>query len=240
MTETTWRGFRRIDFDFEGRKAILIFPEKPNENKKWLLKTVYFDAFPEFEEDMLHRGWHLAYLENKSRWCVESDLDTKKAFVDFLAEEYGLYKKCVPVGMSCGGLMGVKFAGKYPECVSCMYLDAPALNFLSCPAGLGDSVHNFMEEFTADTGITFKDLLNYREHPIDSKDKLLKNNIPLIIVYGDCDDVVPYDENGGILEKYYRENGGIIETIKKAGAGHHPHGLSDNTPVIEFVEKYSL
>lgn len=239
MTETTWNGFRRIDFDFEGRNAILIFPETPNENKNWLLKTVYFDAFPEFEIDMLKRGWHLVYLENVTRWCVESDLDTKKALVEYLHKEYGLYPKCVPVGMSCGGLMGVKFAAKYPECVSCLYLDAPALNFLSCPAGLGASEHNFMDEFTEALGLTLVDLLNYREHPIDKKEALLKNNIPIIMVYGDADEVVPYAENGAILEKYYRDNGGIMETYGKPGCKHHPHGLENREPIINFVEKHS-
>lgn len=239
MTETVWNGFRRIDFKFDGKNAIIVFPETPNENKNWLLKTVYFDAFPEFEIDMLKRGWHLAYVGNDTRWCTEADLDRKKAFTEYLNKEYGLYPKCVPVGMSCGGLMGVKFAAKYPECVSALYLDAPALNFLSCPAGLGASEHNLMEEFTADLGLTLVDLLNYREHPIDKKEALLKSNMPIIMVYGDSDEVVPYAENGAILEKYYRENGGIIETYGKPGCKHHPHGLDDRTPIINFVEKYS-
>ena len=68
---------------------------------------------------------------------------------------------------------------------------------------------------------------------------LLKANLPIIMVYGDSDDIVPYHENGALLEKYYRENGGTIVTIGKAGCGHHPHGLEDNTPIIEFVEKYA-
>ena len=42
-----------------------------------------------------------------------------------------------------------------------------------------------------------------------------------------------------ILEKYYRENGGIIVSIGKTNCAHHPHGLDDNTPIIEFVEKFS-
>lgn len=60
------------------------------------------------------------------------------------------------------------------------------------------------------------------------------------MVYGDSDDVVPYCENGALLEKYYRENGGVIFTYGKEGCGHHPHGLEDNTPIIEFAEKYCL
>ena len=238
MNETTWNGFRRIDFEFEGREAILVFPKTPNTNKNWLLKTEYFDAFPNFETEMLNRGWHLAFIKNITRWCLDEDLDLKKRFAVYLSEEYGLYKKCVPVGMSCGGLIGSKFAAKHPECVSALYLDAPVMNFLSCPAGLGMAGDDMMQEFIEATGMTLSQLICYREHPIDKMHLLLKNNIPIIMVYGDSDDIVPYSENGAILEKYYRENGGTIVTIGKENCGHHPHGLSDSTPIIEFVEKY--
>ncbi len=239
MQESTWNGFRRLDFEFEGREAILIVPEKTNEKKNWLLKTEYFDAFPSFEIEMVKRGWHLAFIKNVTRWCKDEDLDLKKRFADYLIENYGLYKKCVPVGMSCGGLIGSKFTAKYPEYVSALYLDAPVMNFLSCPAGVGCAGDDMMAEFTNAMGMTLTDLLSYRETPIDKMHILLGNKIPVIMVYGDSDNVVPYHENGYILEKYYRENGGIIETYGKENCGHHPHGLSDNTPIIEFVEKYS-
>ena len=45
---------------------------------------------------------------------------------------------------------------------------------------------------------------------------------------------------GAVLEKYYRENGGIIEAVGKKNCGHHPHGLDDNTPIVEFIEKHSI
>ena len=35
-------------------------------------------------------------------------------------------------------------------------------------------------------------------------------------------------------------NGGTIVAIGKKNCGHHPHGLEDNTPIIEFVERYSV
>ncbi len=238
MTESIWRGFTYVDFSFEGRDAILIFPHKPNHNKNWLLKTEYFDAFPDFEIEMLKRGWHLAFIKNKTRWCLDEDLDLKKRFCEYLTKEYGLYKKCVPVGMSCGGLIGVKFAAKYPEQVSSLYLDAPVMNLLSCPAGLGKADNSLMPEFVQATGMDLAKLICYREHPIDKMHILLKGKIPIILVYGDSDGVVPYDENGFILEKYYRENGGTIMAIGKENCGHHPHGLEDNTPIIDFVQKY--
>lgn len=240
MKETLWNGFRRIDFTFEGREAILVFPRESNDNRNWLFKTEYFDAFAEFEVEMLKRGWHLAYIKNITRWCLDEDVDLKKRFATYLIKEYGLYEKCVPVGLSCGGMIAVKFSAKYPECVSGMYIDAPVMNLLSCPAGLGRAGDDMWQEFLEATGMDMAKLISYSEHPIDKIAILLKNNIPVIMVYGDVDDVVPYEENGEMLEKYYRKNGGVIVTIGKEGCGHHPHGLLDNTPLIEFVEKYSV
>ena len=59
-TKSTWNGFERLDFELNGREAILILPEKSVEGKKWLLKTEYFDAFPAFEIEMVRRGYHPA------------------------------------------------------------------------------------------------------------------------------------------------------------------------------------
>ena len=238
--ETIWNGFKQIIFLFEDREATIVFPERPNENKNWMLKTEYFGAFPDFEIEMLKRGWHLAYIKNVTRWCLDEDLDLKKRFAEYLHEQYGLYHKCVPVGMSCGGMIACKLAAKYPNLISALYLDAPVMNLLSCPADIGIAKSGLLQEFIDATGITLSELTYYREHPIDKIPLLLKNNIPIMLVYGDSDNVVPYHENGAILEKYYRENGGMIEAIGKANCGHHPHGLDDNTPIIKFVEKYSL
>ena len=237
MKESSWNGFKRIDFEFEGKEAIIVFPKTPNKNKNWMIKTEYFDAFPTLEIDLLNRGWHLTYLKNTTRWCIDEDLDLKQRFADYLICEYGLYEKCLPVGMSCGGLIASKFAAKYPQYVQMLYLDAPVMNFLSCPAGVGKAGNDMMQEFIETMGMGLSELINYRENPVDKIDILLNNKIPVIMVYGDSDDVVPYDENGEILEKFYRENGGNIFVVGKENCAHHPHGLTDNTQIIEFIEK---
>ena len=238
--ESEWRGFKRIDFKFEGRDAILVFPRKANAEKNWLLKTEYFGAFQNFECVMVTRGWHLAFIKNVTRWCLDEDLDLKARFAKALSEEFGLYEKCLPVGMSCGGLIAVKLAARHPECVSALYLDAPVMNLLSCPAGLGKADDSMLAEFVDAMGISPIELLSYRDNPIDKMHILLENKIPVFIVYGGADDVVPYDENGEILERYYRENGGVIETVGKPDCGHHPHGLEDSTPLIKFAEEHRL
>ncbi len=238
MNERVWKGYRRIDFTFEGMDAILVFPTVPNGKGSWMLKTEYFGAFPALELEMLARGWHLAYVKNVTRWCLDEDLDRKARFAAFLHTEYGLCPRCVPVGMSCGGLIASKLAAAHPECVSALYLDAPVLNLLSCPAGIGKAGADMLPEFTEATGMDLSALICYRKHPIDKMPLLLKSRIPIMLVYGDSDDVVPYEENGALLERYYKENGGELVAIGKVGCGHHPHGLEDNSPIIEFMEKY--
>lgn len=240
-TETVWGGFKAFKFKFEERDAILVFPKEACEGKKWLIKTEYFGAFPNFEIEMLKRGYHLAYVANVTRWMHPSDMDAKARFADFLSAEFGLNKKCVPVGMSCGGLHAVYFAAKHPEYISSLYLDAPVMNLLSCPYAVGKKAQaGFIEEFEKATGKTLTELLNYRNHPIDNAPKLLENKIPVILVAGDSDSVVPYDENGKAFYDFYKENGGEIELYLKPGCDHHPHGLEDASPIIDFVEKHYI
>ena len=233
-----WRGFQGVEFAFEGCTAKLIKPNVPP-NGKWLLKTEYFDAFPETEIELLNRGWHLAYNKNKNRWAEDYDLERKAHFVEFVVKEFGLNEKCVPVGMSCGGLYAVKLATLIPERIEKLYLDAPVMNFLSCPFGLGikDDTTVTGEEYTRLTGRTLSEMLSYREHPIDKMPILLQNKIPIVLVSGDSDRVVPYIENGALLEKYYKENGGDITVFIKEGGDHHPHGIENVTVLADAIGK---
>ena len=61
--------------------------------------------------------------------------------------------------------------------------------------------------------------------------------MPLLHVYGDADEVVPWEENTGLVAERYRKLGGDITLIAKPGVKHHPHGLEDSTPIVEFIVK---
>lgn len=238
ITESTWNGFKRLDFKFEDRDCILICPENAVQGNKWLYKTEYFDAFPTFEIEMLKKGYHVAHMNNKTRMCPEEDTDARPRFCEFLSREFGLCKKCALVGMSCGGMQAVYFAAKYPQYVACAYLDAPVMNYLSWPFALGIGENNCSQEFTDNMGLTLSQMLNFRNHPIDQKENLLKSGVPIFLVSGDSDKTVPFCENGKLLWDYYKSKGAHIDVIVKPGCDHHPHGLEDNTPLVEFIKKY--
>ena len=63
--------------------------------------------------------------------------------------------------------------------------------------------------------------------------------VPLLHVYGDADEVVPWDENTGVVAERYKKLGGSITLIAKPGVKHHPHGLDDSTPIIQFISTNS-
>jgi len=111
---TEWQGFKCEEFKFEGRDAIIVFPNEKSD--KWLFKTEYFGAFPDFEIEMVKRGYHIVHVNNLTRWNKHpDDTDIKAKFADYVSEKYGLKKKCVTVGMSCGGMQSIYFAAKYPQ-----------------------------------------------------------------------------------------------------------------------------
>ena len=239
ITRSEWNGYECLDFTFEGCDAFLVLP-KCAPNGKWALKTEYRGAFPATECEMLARGWHIAFRQNKNRWATRDQIECTARFVKFISEEFSLAPKCSTVGMSCGGLIATTLAEAHPELVDVLYIDAPVLNLLSCPCDMGIANSGIYEEFSRVTGYTKSTILSYRDHPIDKLHVLIANDIPVLLVAGDSDHVVPYCENGAILADYYEKNGGRIHVWVKEGCDHHPHGLTGNESIIvDLMEQLS-
>lgn len=70
---------------------------------------------------------------------------------------------------------------------------------------------------------------------MENRNKLGIGIIPVVMVTGDSDRVVPYCENGFFLERAYKDAGAEIEVYVKPGGNHHPHGLEDAKSVLNFI-----
>lgn len=234
-----WRGHLCEEMQFEGRYAIIVFPEKAN--GFLAIKTEYWDAFPEaIEDDLVKVGFHLCYIKNDNRWGTDDDLDRKARFLCHIQNKYSLHKACIPIGMSCGGLIAIKFAAKYPELVKCLYLDAPVLNYMSCPCGfgIGKPLSKDNSEILNALGFaSISELICCRDMPMDKIPALVQNRIPVVMVVGDSDQIVPYCENGEILVEAYRKAGVDVEVHIKPGCDHHPHGLENPKAVLDYLLK---
>ena len=235
-----WNDFQSKEFMFAERKGFIIYPDCEPIGRM-ILKTEYLGAFPAFDIAMLKKGYYLIHINHRSRWAPDEETHIMADFVRHCAEELNASPKCILDGMSCGGLQAARFAQLYPELTAVMYLDAPVLNILSM-AGLGDfnlTGHEGMwQEIVAAYGVNKSSIVNFRKSPIDFMDVLIRNNIPMLLMYGSADTTVIYGENGKVFEDYYKEHGGTMKVISRSMSGHHPHGLEDPTIMIEFVEQF--
>jgi pimeloyl-ACP methyl ester carboxylesterase len=84
-------------------------------------------------------------------------------------------------------------------------------------------------------GLDQAQALRWAGNPIDNLAPLARARVPILHVVGDADEVVPVAENTAILAARYRALGGQIEVLVKKGVGHHPHSLSDPTPIVDYV-----
>ena len=205
-----------------------------------MLKTEYFGAFPKLEIDMLGEGYHLAYLKNRSRWGTDDDQKAKRDFAEYLTANYGLARKCICVGMSCGGFHAVCFASRYPDYVSLLYLDAPLLSFYGWTEGFEGYEKWQNEQITAYGFRSKAEIYVHNDQPIHRLKTLTENRLPVALVYGGADKVVDPKSNSEVVADFYRLENAPIKVWYKPDCDHHPHGLDDSTEIIEYIKNSAL
>lgn len=228
-------------FSFQGKEAVVVTPPG-TPNGFLVLKTIYFGIFPALEMHLLDIGYHVAYVDSNGRYGREDDLERMAAFISFITDTYGLQREAVLIGMSAGGACAIKLAALHPDLVCAMYLDNPVVDVLSCPMGLGSSTSkenlDGKKEFLRYLMLDQSSVLSYRLGPVDHLERLLHARIPIVLVYGTDDRLVPFCENAKLVSDLYCVNNIPILIIPKVGCGHHPHGVQDDKKVIEFLKKY--
>ncbi len=239
--KTTWDGYNVQTLEIEGTTVWIAIPEKPNENRDFVFKTEYFGAFPNAETMLVDAGFHVVGVKNETRAAPDRDLDREVRIFDILSEKYGLNKKCVPVGMSFGGAHALRFAGRHPDRVKCIWIDAPCTNYFYCPGTFGKFDEVFEGEFQkAFPGIKRYQLLNTDINPITKADIIIENKIPVLMTYGMEDTTLDYNYNGKLLEDAFSDHPELLTVIPVRFRGHHPHGLMhDNTPIVDFILEHT-
>ncbi|MEM1295444.1 MAG: alpha/beta hydrolase [Verrucomicrobiota bacterium] len=237
-----FHGFNRIDFEFAGRKCILVEPKVVNAERSWIWRARFFGHQPQADIALLEQGFHLAYCDVGGLFGSPEAVAHWDAFYAEMTAKYRLNRKVALEGMSRGGLIIYNWAAKNPTKVSCIYGDAPVCDFKSWPGGMGEGKGSAAawKQCLAAYGLTEEAALAYRSNPIDQLEPLAKAGIPLLHVVGDADVVVPVAENTAILKARYLKLGGSIEVIHKPGVGHHPHSLEDPAPIVDFIRKHTL
>ena len=240
-TKSQWNGYDRYDFEVGGKKALVVVPKTAAPGKPWVWHGEFFGHKPAPDVALLGRGFHIVYLSVPDMLGGPEAVRHWNTLHKELTEKYGLSKKVSLVGLSRGGLYCYNWAAANPDKVACIYGDAPVCDFKSWPGGKGKGKGSPRDWNLVLERWSFKDdaeALASKVNPVDNLEPLAKAGVPLLHVYGDADDVVPWDENTGVIADRYKKLGGSITLIAKPGVGHHPHGLDDPTPIIEFIAKH--
>ena len=237
-----WNGYAKHELTIAGKQVTVVAPKAAAPGRPWVWHGEFFGHKPAPDVALLGKGFHIVYMKINDMLGSPSAVQLWNQCYATLTTDYAFSTKPALVGLSRGGLYCYNWAIANPTKVSCIYGDAPVCDFKSWPGGKGKGkgdpknwsfvlkLWNFNNEGEA---------LAYLGNPVDNLAALAKHQVPLLHVYGDADDVVPADENTTLLAKRYQALGGNITLIAKPGVGHHPHGLEDSTPIIEFILKHA-
>lgn len=230
------------EFSFMGHPATIIFPEKPLNGNPYIWRTEFLYAFDQADEELLKKGYHIIYCEYSNEYGSDRSVTFFKGFRDFVTAQYLLSPKGALFGFSRGALYAVNYALKYPDDVACLYLDAPVLDLKSWPAGFFKGTGSPEEWEDCKTRVfgwkSDEEARAYRKNPADRLDELIDTDIPVLLIAGDSDRTVPYEENGKLMEDAFKKAGKDISVIIKENCDHHPHSLEDTKPIVDFVRKH--
>lgn len=240
-TPSPWNGFPKHEFSVDGLKVTAVVPAKPLPGRPWLWRGEFFGAFAEADVALVKEGWHLIYLNVPDLFGAPKAIAKWEKLYALLTTEHGLHPRPGLIGLSRGGLYCLSWAAAHPDQTLAIYLDNAVCDFKSWPGGkplaLGSGKGSETEWQKLLTAYGFKNNAEasaYPRNPVDNLSPLAKAKIPLLLVYGDRDSVVPHAENSGLVYTRYKELGGPVERIVKPGQDHHPHGLKDVRPVVTF------
>ena len=231
----TLQGFPRTVFEFEGCEAWVVEPEKPAAGAPWVWCMEWPTAFQD-------RTGVKALLEAGYRWVTfnpasggrtrvvagnqnDEMVARRNRFQKFLVAELGLEPKCGLIGMSWGGFYSVRYASTYPECVKAMFLDAPLLDFST----LAKFKENGWKQLQAYYPQITSDYVGADDplQPVAAAraERIAKAGIPVWIIYGAADTVVPTESNCLRFAAAYEKAGGHLRLWRDNLRGHHPHGM---------------
>ncbi|MEG1176831.1 MAG: GDSL-type esterase/lipase family protein [Ruthenibacterium sp.] len=220
----TWEGFdTQTFFNPDGYEVIVAAPKTAAAGRPWVWRAEFFGAFPTVDLALLQRGWHVAQLRIPDLYGCPAAVALMERFRAALVALYKLSAKAVLFGFSRGGLYAVNYAASYPQHVRLLYLDAPVVDMESWPGGKYSGIGG-AEEWRQCKAI-YGAMHDEAARKAQGCDSLLAAKLPLALVAGDSDTVVPYCENGAFLTARYQDSGVPFLLFLKKGCDHHPHSV---------------
>ncbi|AMV33822.1 Prolyl oligopeptidase family protein [Pirellula sp. SH-Sr6A] len=206
----------------DGHRAFVFLPEesKRSQPQPWIFYAPTLPAYPDEAERWMHEqfltaGVAVAGVNVGEAYGNPSSHQVFLKLYEILIREHGFAPKACCFGRSRGGLWVSSWAIAHPEKVSGIIGIYPVFDFRTYPK---------LDKAAPAYGLTSDELVSQNEklNPISRINVLAKSKIPIVLIHGDEDKVVPLDENSAELKRRYEKAGAsdLVELIVAPGQGH--------------------
>ena len=221
------------------RPAFILWPD-PSQRKErvqpWVFYAPTLAGYPDDHEKWMHQqflsaGVAVAGIDVGEAYGSPASRKLFDTFYELMIEKKGLATKPCLLGRSRGGLWVCSWACDYPERFSGLAGIYPVFDLKTYPG---------IDKAATAYGLTSSDLEMQLStyNPIQRVAALGNAKLPVFIIHGDEDSVVPLKENSQALLDAYRKAGNessmTLEVVK--GQGHnHWEGFFHCQALVDFV-----
>ena len=221
-----WFGFARYDFDVAGQAATVVAPAQVAPGRPWIWHGEFFGHKPNPDLALLGRGFHVVYLSVPDMLGCPEAVRHWNVLYRELTQRYGLSWQS-PRWLDSAGAGCTATTGRSPTRTRRPASMATRRCAIS-RAGPGAKARGRAANATGNWFSNDTDSSRRRRLWRTAATRSTASapwptaKVPLLHVYGDADEVVPWEENTGLVAERYRALGGDITLIAKPGVKHHP------------------
>ncbi len=227
-------------FLVNNRAAFIMWPDKEKRQtpQPWIMYSPTLPGFPDRHEKWMHQqfteaGVAVAGIDVGEAYGSPEGRKHFTALYRELTKQRGFAAKPCLLGRSRGGLWSSSWAIKNPNKVAGLAGIYPVFDLTTYP-GLKRAAPAY--------GMTESELkAALSEHnPIEQVEVMAKAKIPVFIIHGDIDKVVPLKENSSTLIQKYKQSGveNLAKIIIVEGQGHNYFkGFFNCQELVDFAIK---
>ena len=229
-------------FEVAGRPAFVFLPpeSKRSSPQPWIFYAPTLPAYPDGAERWMHEsfleaGIAVAGVDVGEGYGSPQSHKVFDALYRELIEKRGFAKKAVLFGRSRGGLWVSSWAIANPARVAGIIGIYPVFDFATYPG---------IDKAAAAYGLTLEQLTARQNefNPIKRIGVLARAKIPVALIHGDADKVVPLEPNSGEFARQYKEAGteSLLKLIMLEGQGHNFfEGFFHSQALVDHAIKYA-
>lgn len=220
----------------DGYSAFVIHANNPRRDvaHPWVWYAPTLPGLPSRDEEWLFQklisiGISIAGVDVGESYGSPEGVEAFSQFYAFMVSQ-GYSSKPLLLGRSRGGLQALAWAASNPGKLTAFAGIYPVSNLASYP-GINEAATAY--KMTPDElGRNLQEL-----NPINKLDSIALAKVPMFVIHGDSDSIVPLEENSKTLVSKYIALGGAAELVVAKGQGHSLWpGFFQSKELLRFIE----